>query len=92
MKHQTKGKEVTGQLMTNKKKAKQQVKHIKHDTTTPKLTDDEKLFLEIKQVFNMPHDGHSFNIFLMMKNIKAGVYITHPIDNKKAIVAFCKKI
>jgi hypothetical protein len=64
MKHQTKGKRGTGQLMANKtKKAKQHEKHIKHDTTTPKLTDDENLFLEIKQVFNMPHDGHNFNIF-----------------------------
>ena len=68
-------------------------KKIKHNILTPKLTDDEKLFLEIKQVFNMPHDGHNFNIFLMMKNIKAGVYITPSTNNttESQIIAFCKK-
>lgn len=94
MKHQTKGKRGTGQLMANKtKKAKQHAKHTTHATSTPKLTDDEKLFLEIKQVFNMPHEGHNFNIFLMMKNIKAGVYITPSTNNttKAQIIDFCKK-
>lgn len=90
MKQQTKGKKVKVDRSAKTKKQKH-VKHAKQNELTQHLTDDEKLLLEISQVFNMSHDGHNFNIFLMLKNIKTGVYITPAISHKKSIISFCKK-
>lgn len=83
MKQQTKGKKIKSTLTDKTKKQKLY--------SNPDLTDDEKLLLEIRQIFNMSHEGHNFNIFLMMKNIKAGVYVTPSITYKKGIIDFCKK-
>lgn len=90
MKQQTKEKKRKANI-TNKTKKLKLVKHTIQNDLTPDLTDDENLLLEIRKVFNMSHEGHNFNIFLMMKNIKTGVYITPAITYKKGIISFCKK-
>ena len=81
--------------MTKTLSLKKTKKNTQMDLKTKKikvaLTDDEKLFMEIKKTFNMNYDSENFNILLMMKNIREGAYTTPKNNTKDNVIKFLKK-